>query len=98
MAVACLYLPAVGNAAADFGFPAVGGGTVGGAVVSVAVGVTACGGGKVVFAAAVHDGGGVQTALPPACFDAAFKMATGNGFEVAAVAVFLGLGYKQTAV
>lgn len=51
LAVACLYLPFGRDAAADFDFPAVGFGLVGGAIVGVAALVASCCGGEVVLRA-----------------------------------------------
>lgn len=95
LAVACLYLPFGRDAAADFDFPAVGFGLVGGAVVGVAARVASCCGGKVVFTGAVHGGGCVQTAFKPFAFDAGFQIVAGYGFQVAAVFVFLRLKGKN---
>ena len=98
LAVACLYLPFGRDAAADFDFPAVGFGLVGGAVVGVAARVAACCGGEVVFTGAVHGGRCVQTAFKPFSFDAGFQIVAGYGFQVAAVFVFLRLRDEQAAV
>ena len=95
LAVACLYLPFGRDAAADFDFPAVGFGLVGGAVVGVAARIASCCGGKVVFTGAVHGGGCVQTAFKPFTFDAGFQIVAGYGFQVAAVFVFLRLKGKN---
>lgn len=98
LAVTCLYLPFGRNAAADFDFPTVGFGLVGGAVVGVAARVASCCGGEVVFTGAVHSGGCVQTAFKPFAFDAGFQIVAGYGFQVAAVFVFLRLWDEQAAV
>ncbi|CWM91117.1 Uncharacterised protein [Neisseria meningitidis] len=98
LAVTCLYLPFGRDAAADFDFPAVGFGLVGGAVVGVAARVASCCGGEVVFTGAVHGGGCVQTAFKPFAFDAGFQIVAGYGFQVAAVFVFLRLRDEQAAV
>ena len=98
LAVTCLYLPFGRDAAADFDFPTVGFGLIGGTVVGVAARVAACCGGEVVFTGAVHGGGCVQTAFKPFAFDAGFQIVAGYGFQVAAVFVFLRLWDEQAAV
>ena len=91
LAVACLYLPFGRDAAADFDFPTVGFGLIGGTVVGVAARVASCCGGKVVFTGAVHGGRRVQTAFKPFAFDAGFQIVAGYGFQVAAVFVFFAI-------
>ena len=95
LAVTCLYLPFGRDAAADFDFPTVGFGLIGGTVVGVAARVASCCGGKVVFTGAVHGGGCVQTAFKPFAFDAGFQIVAGYGFQVAAVFVFCDCGTNR---